>query len=273
MIEQAADRQFLQSLSRGLKVLEGFTPERPRLTLTEMAKASGLNLAFLQRCTHTLVSLGYLRKDDRKQYSLGPRVLSLGYSCLQGSELRRLAESQLRAFSQRIGYTVNLGVLDGNDVLVLYRHELQRFFKFDVQPGTKLPCYCTAMGKLLLAALDTESRGQAIAGIKLQRLTPHTITRRSDLLKALAKVRKHGFAESDREATPALYSIAVPLLNYDGQVVAAINISIVKGDDSGSIPPELHDDLVEEGRKLSALLGYQGDYPRITVGPPSKGGI
>ena len=273
MTKKPTDRQFLQSLSRGLTVLEGFTPERPRLTLTEMAQVTGLNLAFLQRCTHTLVTLGYLRKDDRKQYSLGPRVLSLGYSCLQGSELRRMAESQLRAFSQRIGYTVNLGVLDGSDVLVLFRHELQRFFKIDVQPGSKLPCYCTAMGKLLIAALDNESRDQALAGVKLQRLTPQTITRRSELFKALAKIRKDGFAESDREATPALYSIAVPLLNYDRRVVAAINVSILRGESAEGIPPGLREDLAEEGRKLSALLGYQGDYPLITVGPPSKGGI
>ncbi len=273
MAKPSTDRQFLQSLSRGLTVLEGFTPDRPRLTLTEMAQVSGLNLAFLQRCTHTLVLLGYLRKDNRKQYSLGPRVLSLGYSCLQGSELRRLAESQLRTLSQRIGCTVNLGVLDGSAVLVLYRHELQRFFKFDVQPGTKLPCYCTAMGKLLLAALDQLSLESILAGIKLQRLTASTITRRSDLLKELAKVRKQGFAESDREATPALYSIAMPLLNYEGQAVAAINVSILKGSDSEVIPPSIHADLVKEGRKLSALLGYQGDYPRINLGPPNKGGI
>lgn len=273
MTKQTTDRQFLQSLSRGLVVLEGFTPERSRLTLTEMAQVSGLNLAFLQRCTHTLVSLGYLRKNQRKQYSLGPRVLSLGYSCLQGSELRRLAESQLRAFSQRIGFTVNLGVLDGSDVLVLYRHELQRFFKFDVQPGTKLPCYCTSMGKLLLAALDHESLNQVLAGVKLQRLTSSTITKRSDLLKQLAKVRDQGFAESDREATPALYSIAAPLLNHSDQVVAAINVSVLKGSGGEDIPQNLCNELIEEGRKLSGLLGYQGDYPRIIVGPPSRGGI
>jgi IclR family pca regulon transcriptional regulator len=273
MANHAADRQFLQSLSRGLTVLEGFTPEQPLLTLTEMSQVTGFNLAFLQRCTHTLVSLGYLHKNERKQYSLGPRVLSLGYSCLQGSELRRMTESQLRAFSQRIGYTVNLAVLDGSDVLVLYRHELQRFFKFDVQPGTKLPCYCTATGKLLLAALDDESLEQALSGVKLQRITPYTITRRGDLKKALVNIRKRGYSESDREATLALYSIAVPLINYDNQVVAGINVSILRDSGDNSSPPSLLDELVEEGRKLSALLGYQGDYPLITVGPPSQGGI
>lgn len=269
----AIDRQFLQSLSRGLTVLEGFTPDRPRLTLTEMAQVSGMNLAFLQRCTHTLVSLGYLRKNQRKQYSLGPRVLSLGYSCLQGSELRRMADSQLRAFSQRIGFTVNLGVLDGSNVLVLYRHELQRFFKFDVQPGTKLPCYCTAMGKLLLAALDQESLNQVLEHVKLQRLTSSTITRRADLLKQLGKIREQGIAESDREATPALYSIAAPLINFNNQVVAAVNVSILKGDDGDDVPSNLYGDLIEEGRKLSHLLGYQGEYPKIFMGPPSEGGI
>lgn len=273
MADPAVDRQFLQSLSRGLTVLEGFTPERSLLTLTEMSQVTGFNLAFLQRCTHTLVSLGYLRKNDHKQYSLGPRVLSLGYSCLQGSELRRMAESQLHAFSQRIGYTVNLGVLDGSHVLVLYRHELHRFFKFDVQPGTKLPCYCTAMGKLLLASLDAESLDQVLGGVNLQRLTPHTITRRSDLNKALVTIRKRGYAESDREAVSALYSIAAPLINYDNQVVAAINVSILKDGDDNSFPAGLRDNLIAEGRKLSSLLGYQGDYPLITVGPPSQGGI
>ena len=273
MAEPANDRQFLQSLSRGLTVLECFTPDRPRLTLTEMAQTTGLHLAFLQRCTHTLVLLGYLRKDDRKQYSLGPRVLSLGYSCLQGSELRRLAESQLSEFSERIGHTVNLGMLDGGDVLVLFRHELQSFFSIDVQPGSKLPGHCTAMGKLLLAALDDDSRDQALAGIKLRRFTPQTITRRSELFKELARIRQNGFAESDREATPALYSIAAPLLNYGGQVVAAINVSVFKGEDSAKVPSGLRKDLLKEGGKLSGLLGYQGEYPVITQGPPNQGGI
>ncbi len=273
MAKPKTDRLFLQSLARGLKVLESFTPERPRITLTELAEVTGLSLAAVQRCTHTLVSLGYLHRGEHKEFSLGPKVLSLGYSSLQGSELRRLAESQLKRLSRRLGCTVNLAVLDGPDVLILYRHEVQRFFKFDVQPGTKLPCHCTAMGKVLLAALEDTALKQILAGVKLQRLTPHTITRREQLLRELKEVRRRGMAESDREATPALYSLAVPLLNHEERVVAAINVSVLKAEESSSLPRGLMSSLVAEGRKLSEFLGYQGDYPRITVGPPRLGGI
>ena len=112
---------FIKSLARGLSVLEAFSSQRFRLTLTELAQATGLSLAAVQRCTHTLLALGYLQRGERKEYSLGARVLSLGYSCLQGSELRKMARSHLRRFSEEIRATVNLSVLDDHSIFYLAR--------------------------------------------------------------------------------------------------------------------------------------------------------
>ncbi|MEW5912777.1 MAG: IclR family transcriptional regulator C-terminal domain-containing protein [Thermodesulfobacteriota bacterium] len=254
---------FIKSLARGLSVLEAFSSQRPSLTLTELAQVSGLNLAAVQRCVHTLLALGYLQRGERKEYSLGARVLTLGYSCLQGSELRKMAESHLRRFSEQIKATVNLSVLDDTEVLVLFRNEVQRFFKFDLQPGSKLPSYCTSMGKVLLAALpETELRSR-VARIKLERMTPYTITDPRKLLRELLRVRRQGMAESDKEASLALYSLAVPLLDHRRKVVAAVNISLPLIQDGRQARTRLSRLLVEQGRNLSSLLGYEGPYPLI----------
>ncbi len=246
-------------------MLEAFSARRPRLTLTELAEATGLNLAAVQRCTHTLQALGYLQRGEHKEFSLGIRVLSLGYSCLQGSELRKMAEEHLQRFAEQTEATVSLSVLDGNNVLLLYRNEMQSVFKLNLQPGSKLPTYCTSMGKVLLATLPDAELKRRIGRMRLQPITPYTITDPDQLFKEVLAVRERGVGESDQEAPLALYSVAVPLLDQSQQVVAAVNVSLAVGEDGKQSKRQLQQGLVEQGRHLSSLLGYEGPYPRITV--------
>lgn len=257
---------FVQSLARGLTVLQAFSAERPRLTLTELGQATGMNKAAVQRLTDTLISLGFLGRNRYKEYYLGPKVLSLGYAYLQGSDLREMASQQLHDFSQRTGNTVNLCVLDDTEVLVVYRREVRSFFKFDVQAGSRLPAYCTSMGKVLLAALPDPELRARLKRIKLAPLTPYTITDRDKLWRELMQVREQGWALGDREASLALYSLAVPLISQRGRVKATMNVSVFAEQADPPLIERLRTELFAQGRRLSEMMGYHGPYPVLPVG-------
>lgn len=257
---------FVQSLARGLNVLQAFSAERPRLTLTELGQATGMNKAAVQRLTDTLISLGFLGRNRYKEYYLGPKVLGLGYAYLQGNELKEMASERLREFSERTGNTVNLCVLDDTEVVVVYRREVRSFFKFDVQAGSRLPAYCTSMGKVLLSALPDAEIKARLKRIKLVPLTPYTITDRDQLWRELMRVREQGWALGDREASLALYSLAVPLLSQRSRVTATVNVSVFAEQAEPALIQRLHQELLEQGRRLSELMGYHGPYPAIPVG-------
>eukprot|EP01022_Parablepharisma_sp_SALTPOND_P021260 TRINITY_DN4115_c0_g2_i1.p1 TRINITY_DN4115_c0_g2~~TRINITY_DN4115_c0_g2_i1.p1 ORF type:complete len:593 (+),score=191.59 TRINITY_DN4115_c0_g2_i1:2828-4606(+) len=258
-------RMFVKSLAKGMRLLEAFSPARPRLTMTELAEATGLNKAAVQRLTHTLLNLDYLGRDQYKRYHLTPRVLALGQAFSGGSDLRRTAEPLLERFSRRMDCTVNLSVLEDREVVILIRHEVERFFKFDLQVGSHLPAYCTSMGKLLLAALPEAQLNQKLKSMKLERHTAYTITNQKELRAHLKQVRAEGLAQSDREASLALRSLAAPVLDGEGNVAAAISVSL-PADDEQTLERKVRQELIELGRELSSLMGYEGPYP--TLRPP-----
>lgn len=257
---------FIQSLERGLRVLAAFTPERPRLTLTELAMATGMNKPAVQRLTDTLVALNFLGRDRHKEFYLGPKLLSLGYTCLQGHELREVAREDLRAFSERIGHTVNLCVLDGSELVVLYRREVGTFYTFEVHAGSRLPAHCTSMGKVLLAALPDHELRQRIAAMSLKPYTPQSLIDPGDLWRELMATRRRGYGVSDRESSLVLYSSAAPIIDGRPRVVAAINVSMYAELADQTRRQELTGLLLAEGRRLSAVMGYNGPYPSIPLG-------
>ena len=256
-------KHFVQSLARGMSVLQAFSAERNRLTLTELSEITKLNRTAIQRFTDTWMALGFLGRNKHKEFYLSPKVLSFGFAYLQGSEITRLAASHLRDFSERIGLTVNMAILDGIDIFFLYRHEVHKFLKYDLRAGSKLPSYCTASGKVLLAALDNNELKRRITGMTLERTTRHSIANRETLYEDILKTRANGIGICDRELSPALYSIAAPLLNHEKKVVAAINLSLSSEEATGSLLADTTREIVEQGRKLSELLGYRGPYPLI----------
>ena len=164
-------KHFIRSLARGLSILQAFSSEQPRLTLTQLAAITEMNRTAVQRFTDTLMQLGFLGRNRHKEFYLGPSVLSLGFAYLQGSELTRLASSYLKEFSGRIGKTVNMVILDNTDIVFLYRNEVHRFLKYDLRAGSKLPGHCTASGKVLLASLEDKELMQRIKGMNLEKMT------------------------------------------------------------------------------------------------------
>jgi len=156
-----------------------------------------------------------------------------------------------------------MAILDNTDIIFLYRQEVHRFLKYDLRAGSRLPSHCTASGKVLLASLDDQELKQRIRKMKLEGTTSHTITDRKKLYQEILKTRANGIGTCDRELSLALYSISTPLLNHEKKVVAAINLSLSSEEATGTVLADAKREIVEQGRNLSKLLGYEGDYPLI----------
>lgn len=258
---QRKPKHFINALARGLKILASFSADHPRLTLQELSEFSGFNKTAVQRLTDTLIALGYIGRNRRKEFYLEPRILTLGFNYLNGSELRLLGATHLSAFSRRIGQTVNLAVLDELEVIFIFRNEIRRFFGFGLREGSKLPTYCTSSGKVLLAALPDEELDERLERIHFEPLTRFTITDKETLRTNLEAVRRAGYGIADQEGTLALYSVAVPVFNHEDCVVAAANISLQAEEHDPQEVKEMLDALREEGARLSASLGYSASYP------------
>jgi IclR family pca regulon transcriptional regulator len=220
-----------QSLERGLAILSSFTPARPLLGVSELARLLGLSRSTTHRYIATLTSLGYLRPDgDTRKYRLGPRVLDLGFSAINSMELREVSTPHLQQLSDETGQTVNMAILDGTDIVYIERcrtsREGQREIDLNLHVGSRLPAYCTSMGKVLLAHLRDEERSALLDHIDFSRRGPNTITTRAGLEAELGSVRSAGHAVNSEELAFGLRSIAVPVRDGTGAVVAAINFPI-----------------------------------------------
>jgi IclR family pca regulon transcriptional regulator len=255
------DSYSVQSLARGLHILELVADSPQPVTLTEVANQACLTKTTSQRFLNTLCSLGYLRRGNNKSYVLNTRVLSLAYRLLNTSSLISMAKPYLDELSSELGKTVNLAVLEDVDTLFLYRRELRRFMKYDLGPGSKLPCYAGSLGKVLLAGLTREELDKRLEKIEFAPITPKTILSKKRLRGAIAETRRRGYSICDQELSLDMFSVAVPVLDKQGEVIAAINVSM---DFSFKDSPNLETTirlLMEKGKMVSTSLGYGGPYP------------
>ncbi len=261
-------QHFIQSLAKGFTVLQAFRQDRPNLTLTQIAELAELNTPTAQRITDTLVALGYLKRNQRKEFFLGPKTLTLGFAYMHGSQLTSLAAQYLDDFYDRFHWTVNLSVLEGDEVIYLARREQQRFLKYDVQPGFRLPFNCTAMGKVLAASLPAEELSSLLRNGRLVRMTRNTIVDPERLEQELKTVRRKGYAFCDRELSMDVSALAVPVLDHKAAVVAAVNVALPAESAKGELLAQATARLMELGRELSTSLGYEGEYPLIRTPAP-----
>ena len=216
--------EFVQSLERGLAVIRAFGPDRSRLTLTEVARQTGLTRAAARRFLLTLVELGYVRNDGR-EFSLRPRVLELGYAYLSGLSLPELAQPHMEELVATVHESSSISVLDGTEIVYVVRVPTKRVMTVAVSVGTRLPAYCTAMGRVLLAALDTGAIDRFFATIPLAARTERTVTDPGALRAVLTGVARAGYAIVDQELEDGLISLAAPIHDATGAVVAALNVS------------------------------------------------
>jgi IclR family pca regulon transcriptional regulator len=220
-----------QSLERGLAILASFRPEQPRLGIRDLARQLGLTRSTTHRYVATLATLGYLQQDpSSRQYSLGPRALDLAFSAINSMELREISAPYLRELSGETGHPVSLTILDGTEVVFLERvrglRQDQRALDLNLHIGSRLPAYCTSAGKVLLAFLPDDEQRRLLAQIELARLGPNTITTRAALMRELRTVRSEGIAVSNEELSYGLRSIAAPIRERSGGVVAAVSLAV-----------------------------------------------
>lgn len=219
------DRDFIQSLAKGLAVIEAFSSERPFMTLSEAARVTGLSRAAARRVLHTLEQLGYCRCDGR-QFHLRPRVLNLGFAYLHGTGLSSVAQPFMVELVNQVHESCSIGVLDGTEVVYVARVPTQqRIMTINLSIGSRLPAHLTSMGRVLLAGLPQEQRERVLGAIgPIERKTASTITDHRQLSKELARVEHQHFAILDQELEPGLRSVAVPIRDSTGRTVAALNI-------------------------------------------------
>jgi IclR family transcriptional regulator, pca regulon regulatory protein len=226
----AAAGSHSQSLERGLAILSAFKAGRPALGVSELARELKLSRSTTHRYVATLTVLGYLQQDvATRKYRVGPRVFDLAFSAIDSMELREIAARHLRLLSDETGHTVNMAILDGADIVYVERcrssRNGQRAIDLALHVGSRLPAYCTSMGKVLLAFLPTPEREDALGGVRFMRRGPNTLTTKAGLLAELELVREQGLAVNNEELAYGLRSIAVPVRSRDGGVVAAINLA------------------------------------------------
>lgn len=243
-----SERDIMGGLAKGLAVIETFTTERPRQSITEVAAASGLDRATARRCLLTLAHHGYADWDG-KFFTLTPRVLRLGTACLATMPMPQIVQPFLDRLSEGIGQSSSVSVLDGAEIVYIARAAQKRVMSIALNPGSRLPAYCTSLGRVLLAALPEAEAGVLLSSAPLPARTPHTLTSPEALMAELARIRAQGHAIIDQEVEIGLRSVAVPLYNARGAVVAAMNVGV-----SASIPLEA---LVKD--YLPALLAVQAE--------------
>jgi IclR family pca regulon transcriptional regulator len=220
-----------QSLERGLAILSSFNSERPLIGVSDLSRELALSRSTAHRYIATLARLGYLQQDpDSKRYRLGPKVLDLGFSAINSMDVRDISAPYLRQLSDETQHTVNLAILDGVDVVYIERCRTalpgQRDIDLNLHVGSRLPAYCTAMGKAILAFVPEERLTQIIEDIDFAPRGPHTLTDATAFREELAKIRATGIAVNDEELAYGLRSIAAPIHSSSGEVLAALNLAV-----------------------------------------------
>jgi IclR family pca regulon transcriptional regulator len=221
----SADPNYMLSLARGLSVIRAFENSESALSVAEVARRSDISRAAARRCLHTLACLDYVVSAGGK-FELAPKVLTLGYAYLGSARVSRAAQPVLERVSERLQESCSMSVMDGNEIVYVARAASRRIVSISLSTGSRLPAYCTSMGRILLAFGGEERLRQYFAAVKLAAHTPHTITRRADLLDELHRIRSAGYALVDQELEIGLRSVAVPVRRGDAAVVAAINVGV-----------------------------------------------
>ncbi|WP_028033096.1 IclR family transcriptional regulator C-terminal domain-containing protein [Chelativorans sp. J32] len=257
MEQRSEQRDLVGSLAKGLGVLEILAGAPAGLRLTEVAEAAGLTRAGARRLLLTLVSEGYARLEGR-QFVLSAKLLSLGRAWLGGGSIWSLAEPILREVSHAVGESCSAAVLEGEDIVYVARVAGRRIVSVSLSVGTRLPAYCTSMGRVLLSSLDDAELARFLNKATIRANTPKTMTDRQALAACVADIRRAGYAIVDEELELGLRSIAVPVRSRSGVVVAAVNISTQSARFScdemrdALLPP-----LLEAAARIEELIAFQ----------------
>lgn len=249
------DPNYMASLARGLEVIQAFTPQRRVMSISQISQKTGIPRAAVRRCLYTLGKLGFVYAEDGKNFELRPRILALGHAYLASTPLARATQPVLKHLSEMLNESCSIATLDGDDILYIARASSSRIMTIDLDIGSRLPAWSTSMGRVLLSYLSEDKLNDMLGRITMIRYTSQTVDSVPALRAELKKVRQQGYALNDQELEMGLRSIAVPLMNSQGQVQAALNVGVHAGQVTadelrGRILPELQ----KAAQELSLLL-------------------
>lgn len=221
----AGDPNFMTSLARGLIVIQAFTQQNPQMTISQLSIRTGLSRAAVRRCLYTLTKLGFAGAEDGSRYSLRPRMLTLSHTYTASNTLSSAAQPILERMSGQLRESFSVATLDGDDIVYVARSTVHRVMAVDLHIGSRLPAYCTSMGRILLAYLPPEQVETYLARVVLTPHTTRTVTSVERLRMLLRTTRRNGYALCDQEYEVGLRSLAVPVFAPNGRAVATINLS------------------------------------------------
>jgi IclR family pca regulon transcriptional regulator len=248
---------YVQSFARGLEVIRSFSAAAPRQTLTEVAGRAGLTRAGARRILLTLQTLGYV-EGDGKLFSLTPRILDLGFAYLSSMPIWNLAEPVMEALVEQVKESCSAAALEGTDIVYVLRVPTRKIMSIGLGVGSRLPAYCTSMGRMLLAGLPEEEALRRLRASKRTPFTRHTVTDVDALFSKVQQARKQGWCLVNQELEEGLISIAAPLTNRAGGTVAALNISGQANRTSAKLMQEtMLPPLLEAAQAISRLIGAQ----------------
>ena len=222
----AGDPDFMASLARGLAVIRAFSQQRQRLSIAQISLRTGISRAAVRRCLYTLGRLGYVGSDDERNFMLRPRVLALGHAYLSSAPLATSAQPLLDQVSASLRESCSMAILDADDIVYVARSSSStRLMSIDLGIGSRLPAFCTSMGRVLLAGLSASQLAEYLRRAVLTPYTNRTLVSKDKLREAIVAARETGYAIVDQELEIGLRSIAVPVLDAGGHPVCALNIS------------------------------------------------
>ena len=227
-INALTDPSFMTSLARGLAVIKAFSDHRRAMTIAQLSQKTGIPRAAVRRCLYTLKQLGYA-DSEANNFFLKPGILALGYAFLSSTPLTVAAQPYLNELSHRLKESCVLAVLDQNEVMYVARSQTSRVLSLALNTGSRLPAYCTALGRVLLAGLSATQLDRYFASVVLAPHTERTVVSEQKLRDILFEVRQRGFAVVEEELETGLRSIAVPIRGASGATVAALSIGAQVG--------------------------------------------
>ena len=258
-------KNTVNSLVRGLKILESFTSGSPRQSLAEISNITNTPKATAFRLLKTLAELNYLKYDARyREYQIGPKVLSLGYSMLQSLEIPEIVRPYLEGLSRECEKTVNFAILDETEMVYIERIRAPDIRDFNIAIGSRIPIYCTSVGRVVMAYMEERKLNELLMKVKSDPKSIPFVEDRRKLLQTLRGVRQKGFATADEEYLEGVGAVAVPVFNSE-EIIGGINLVV-------SRPTVTMDELVRKyapklirtGREISHALGFPPENVRTS---------
>ncbi len=218
------DPNFMTSLARGLAVIQAFSQRQRELTVSQISAKTGFSRAAARRCLYTLAKLGFAATEDSRHFHLRARILALGHSYISSMPLAARAQPILENISHLLHESCSIATLDRTEIIYIARANVTRIMSIDLGVGSRLPAFCTSMGRILIADLPAEMLDEFLARVEFRRYTERTVANAEKLKQVLRVVQRTGYCIVDQELESGLRSLAVPIRDSAGRVVAALNV-------------------------------------------------